>query len=106
MAKTTISIWYKNAFFIAELNLRRLYGRTQNLGLSPWFLRLLTFLPTAPQLDEDSNNIGCPYLENGRPVWRGEAGLLGPTSPEEAVWKQAVSKKAGYLLGHKTGCFF
>ena len=107
IGRNTISKWYKNAFFIAELNLRReaLWKDSK--------LRLKSLVPEAVNVltnglhssDEKIAITSAVHILKTVGLYGEVKQDFGPTSPEEAVWKQAVSKRRDSYLAIRPDAF-
>ncbi len=107
IGRNTISKWYKNAFFIAELNSRR-----EALWVDSKF-RLKSLVAEAVNVltnglhssDEKIAITAAVHILKTVGLYGEVKQDFGPTSPEEAVWKQAVSKRRDTYLAIRPDAF-
>jgi DNA-binding CsgD family transcriptional regulator len=107
IGRNTISKWYKNAFFIAELNTRReaLWVDSKR--------RLKTLVSEAVNVltnglhssDEKIAITSAVHILKTVGLYGEVKQDFGPTSPEEAVWKQAVRKRRDSYLAIRPDAF-
>jgi len=107
IGRNTISKWYKNAFFIAELNSKR-----EALWVDSKF-RLKSLVSEAVNVltnglhssDEKIAITAAVHILKTVGLYGEVKQDFGPTSPEEAVWKQAVSKRRDFYLAIRPDAF-
>lgn len=107
IGRNTISKWYKNAFFIAELNSKR-----EALWVDSKF-RLKSLVSEAVNVltnglhssDEKIAITAAVHILKTVGLYGEVKQDFGPTSPEEAVWKQAVSERRDSYLAIRPDAF-
>jgi DNA-binding CsgD family transcriptional regulator len=107
IGRNTISKWYKNAFFIAELNLRReALWKDSKLRLKSLVTEAVNVLTNGLHSSDEKIAITAAVHILKTVGLYGEVKQdFGPTSPEEAVWKQAVSKRRDSYLAIRPDAF-
>lgn len=107
IGRNTISKWYKNAFFIAELNLRREdLWKDSKLRLKSLVSEAVNVLTNGLHSSDEKIAITAAVHILKTVGLYGEVKQdFGPTSPEEAVWKQAVSERRDSYLAIRPDAF-
>jgi DNA-binding CsgD family transcriptional regulator len=107
IGRNTISKWYKNAFFIAELNLRREdLWKDSKLRLKSLVHEAVNVLTNGLHSSDEKIAItSAVHILKTVGLYGEVKQDFGPTSPEEAVWKQAVSKRRDSYLAIRPDAF-
>ncbi len=107
IGRNTISKWYKNAFFIAELNSRReALWKDSKLRLKSLVTEAVNVLTNGLHSSDEKIAITAAVHILKTVGLYGEVKQdFGPTSPEEAVWKQAVRKRRDSYLAIRPDAF-
>jgi DNA-binding CsgD family transcriptional regulator len=105
IGRNTISKWYKNAFFIAELNVKR-----EELWVDSK-LRLRSLASEAVDVlshglhssDEKISMAAAVHILKTVGLYdkEGKSSVTLPKTPEEAVWAQVVEEKTNYYKGSR-----
>lgn len=103
IGRNTISKWYKNAFFIAELNSRRealwIDSKLRLRALASEAIEVLS-----DGLHHEDMKIAISAAVHilktiGLYDTEGKESVKLPTTPEEAVWAQALKDNTNYIIG-------
>jgi len=107
IGRNTISKWYKNAFFIAELNSRReALWKDSKLRLKSLVTEAVNVLTNGLHSSDEKIAItSAVHILKTVGLYGEVKQDFGPTSPEEAVWKQAVSKRRDTYLAIRPDAF-
>lgn len=107
IGRNTISKWYKNAFFIAELNLRReALWKDSKARLKSLVHEAVNVLTNGLHSSDEKIAItSAVHILKTVGLYGEVKQDFGPTSPEEAVWKQAVSKRRDSYLAIRPDAF-
>ena len=107
IGRNTISKWYKNAFFIAELNLRReALWKDSKLRLKSLVHEAVNVLTNGLHSSDEKIAItSAVHILKTVGLYGEVKQDFGPTSPEEAVWKQAVNKRRDSYLAIRPDAF-
>jgi DNA-binding CsgD family transcriptional regulator len=107
IGRNTISKWYKNAFFIAELNSRRealwVDSKARLKSLVHEAVNVLT--NGLHSSDEKIAITAAVHILKTVGLYGEVKQDFGPTSPEEAVWRQAVRKRRDSYLAIRPDAF-
>jgi DNA-binding CsgD family transcriptional regulator len=107
IGRNTISKWYKNAFFIAELNSRRealwVDSKARLKSLVSEAVNVLT--NGLHSSDEKIAITSAVHILKTVGLYGEVKQDFWPTSPEEAVWKQAVNKRRDSYLAIRPDAF-
>lgn len=107
IGRNTISKWYKNAFFIAELNSRReALWKDSKLRLKSLVTEAVNVLTNGLHSSDEKIAItSAVHILKTVGLYGEVKQDFGPTFPEEAVWKQAVSKRRDTYLAIRPDAF-
>jgi DNA-binding CsgD family transcriptional regulator len=107
IGRNTISKWYKNAFFIAELNSRReALWKDSKLRLKSLVTEAVNVLTNGLHSSDEKIAItSAVHILKTVGLYGEVKQDFGPTSPEEAVWKQAVRKRRDSYLAIRPDAF-
>ena len=107
VGRNTISKWYKNAFFIAELNARREeLWKDAKLRLKSLVHEAVDVLSNGLHSSDEKMAITSAVHILKTVGLYGEAkGGFGPTSPEKAVWDQRAEKELQIYMALRPDSF-
>ncbi len=107
VGRNTISKWYKNAFFIAELNARREeLWKDAKLRLKSLVHEAVDVLSNGLHSSDEKMAITSAVHILKTVGLYGEAkGSFGPTSPEKAVWDQRAEKELQIYMALRPDSF-
>lgn len=107
VGRNTISKWYKNAFFTAELNARReeLWKDSKN-RLKSLVHEAVNVLSSGLQSSDDKVAVtSAVHILKTVGLYGEVKGDFGPTTPERLVWDQATKKKHEIYNGLRPDSF-
>jgi DNA-binding CsgD family transcriptional regulator/glutaredoxin len=105
IGRNTISKWYKNAFFIAELNVKReelwVDSKLRLRALASEAVNVLT--NGLKSSDEKIKITAAVHILKTVGLYdkEGKSSVTLPKTPEEAVWAQVVEDKTNYYKGSR-----